>query len=104
MLFFRALFLIFICAVLADVSVFGQGQITFQNGASTAITNTTTGQRAAVSTMVGLYLNANTAATAASPGWSLQGATNLAAPGIFFGGTRTTAFPVGTPVAVQVRA
>jgi len=90
--------------MIAAIAAFGQGQITFQNGATTAITNTTTGQRAVVSTMVGLYVNANSAATSVSPGWSLQGSTNLTAPGIFFGGTRTTTFPAGTPVAVQVRA
>jgi len=90
--------------MIAAIAAFGQGQITFQNGSSTAITNSSTGQRVPISTMVGLYLNGNTAATTTSPGWSLQSATNLTAPGVFFGGIVTTTFPAGTPVAVQVRA
>jgi len=96
--------LLTVSLMVAAIAAFGQGQITFQNGNSTAITNTFDNQKAAVSTMVGLYLNANTAATTTAPGWSLQGSTNLAAPGLFFGGIRTTTFPAGTPVAVQVRA
>src|SRR5689334_970276 len=94
------------CVVLsASVgSLFGQGQIVFQNGSSTAITNSATGQRAITNTMVGLYVNGNSAATSSSPGWSIQAKTNLVAPGLFFGGVVTTTFPAGTPVAVQVRA
>jgi len=91
--------------MIAAIAAFGQGQILFQNGNPTAITNKTTGLKASGSTMVGLYLNSNTAATEASPGWSLEASTNLIATGgLFFGGVRTTTFPAGTPVAVQVRA
>jgi len=90
--------------MIAAIAAFGQGQIVFQNGASTAITNKDGTGNAPISTRVGLYVNANTAATEASAGWSIQGMTNLVAPGVFFGGTRTTTFPAGTAVAVQVRA
>jgi hypothetical protein len=94
--------LLTVSLMVAAAAAFGQGQILFQNGNTTAITNGN--QKASVSTMVGLYLNANTAATTLSPGWSIQGTTNLAAPGLFFGNARTTTFPAGTPVAVQIRA
>jgi hypothetical protein len=110
-IFFDSVFLVFIGAVVGTSPLFGQGQILFQNGNSTAITNwtsypdsTATGKRSPINTMVGLYMNANAAATSVAPGWSLQATTNLAAPGLFFGGIRTTTFPAGTPVAVQVRA
>jgi hypothetical protein len=91
--------------ILSMVSALGQGQILFQNNSATAVTNVVLGQKASASTMVGLYVNANTAATSSSPGWSLQATTNLiTGGGLFFGGIRTTTFPAGVPVAVQVRA
>ena len=85
---------------------YAPGQIIFQNGSTTAITNGSTGQRAATSTRVGFYINPNPNASQFSPGWVIIGNTNLFGPGIFFGGTRTlpSSFSAGTPVAVQVRA
>jgi len=93
------------------VAAFGQGQIIFQNGTSTAITNSTTSDKAVTSTRVGFYINANTSATTLDSGWVRIYTTNLSAAGIFLGGTRTltndtgtASFPGGTAVAVQVRA
>jgi hypothetical protein len=85
---------------------FGQGQLVSNNSATTAITNRSTNVRAVSTTIVGFYANANASATASSPGWVLAGGTtNLFAPGLFIGGTRTYAgFPAGTAAAFQVRA
>ena len=91
--------------LLLPVFVFAQGQIIFQNSAATAITNWQTGQRADISTMVGLYANQNPSAYMWDPGWVLTARTNLTVPGIFLGGIVT--LPPGysdRPIAVQVRA
>ena len=94
------------CSFAAVIGAFGQGQILSQNDGNHAITNSTTGARAATGTMVGFYGNPNPNATTASPGWVLAGGTtNLISPGIFFGQTRIyQGFPIGVEAAFQVRA
>lgn len=93
------------CALTA-VTAFGQGQAIFTSSGGTAITNVSTGARAIVSTVVGFYANVNSNALPSDPGWVLAGGTtNLTAPGLYVGGTRTFAgFPAGTMAAFQVRA
>jgi hypothetical protein len=101
--------LVSFCSLAVAVGAFGQGQVLSQNSGATAITNNSMGQvaaRAALSTRVGFYANANNNATPTSPGWILAGGTtNLTAPGVFLGGVRIyTGFLPGNAAAFQVRA
>lgn len=89
--------------VVASLSAFGQGVLTFQNNAATRITNGVTGVSSAsgaAGTQVGLYVGA-----VGSPAGSLTLATTTAliAPGTFNAGNVTIAGFTGD-VALQVRA
>jgi hypothetical protein len=90
--------------VVASLSAFGQGVLTFQNNAATRITNGVTGvssANGAAGTQVGLYVGA-----VGSPASSLTLATvtTLVAPGTFNAGNVTiNGFGAGD-VALQVRA
>jgi len=92
--------LLTVSLLVAAVTAFGQGQVIFANNAATRITNSVTGNSAAIGTMVGLYVGAT---GAAETSLTLITTTNMFAAGTFAGGTRTLPGWTGT-VELQVRA
>ena len=91
--------------LLLTAAVLGQGQLIFNNASPTRITNLFTGQAwvAAPNSKVGIYALPGFGASEGSLVVQPGAITNLFAPGLFAGGTRTLSLPTG-PATVQVRA
>jgi len=98
--------LILTSALLAmAVTAFGQGQIVFNNGTPTKITNSVTGVALAggVNSKVALYIASGSSAAENTLAFQATAQTNLFAAGLFQGGVRTLGLP-GGPITLQVRA
>jgi hypothetical protein len=92
--------IITVSLVVASLTSFGQGILTFQNNTATRITNSVTGVASSTSTRVGLYVG-----NVGDPQGSLTFVTavNCVVPGTFNGGNITIPGFTGD-VALQVRA
>jgi hypothetical protein len=85
----------------AAVTCFSQGQVIFNNNTATKVSNVLTMAAAPTGTMVGIYIGASDSLETTL---TLITTTNMFAPGLFAGNTRTLAGWGAGPVALQVRA